>query len=337
VFLVVALVLAGLAVTGLRYVNGCKNGSGAHDAAKVTIPEGSSSGDVVTILHEAGVMRCGGLIGRFLIRNDDRAGSIRAGSYTLRTNMTVDQILDVITAKPKPVQTTEFDIPTGFRLTQIAATVGDTPELGVTAKEFLAVAHSGKLSLPPYFSKGTKNPEGFFWPRRYRVAVKTATAVSLVHDMLNEFRTGVADLPWKNAKQLGMTPYRIVVIASMIERETGLDGDRPKVAEVIYNRLHDNVALGIDATLLYDDPTPGDHTLTAKDLQSDSPYNTRVHKGLPPTPIASPSLASIQAALQPAHGNYLYYVKCDRDGAGKSRFASTYDEFLHDKNVCLGG
>ncbi|HXJ63975.1 MAG TPA: endolytic transglycosylase MltG, partial [Actinomycetota bacterium] len=146
----------------------------------------------------------------------------------------------------------------------------------------------------------------------------------------------VTDLPWKNAKKLGLTDYQIVIVASMIERETGLDSDRSKVAAVIYNRLKDNMALGIDATLLYDDPTPGDGVLTASDLQSDSPYNTRVHKGLPPTPIASPSYESLQAALQPAHADYLYYVKCDKDGPGKSRFATTYDEFLHDKSVCLG-
>ena len=94
--------------------------------------------------------------------------------------------------------------------------------------------------------------------------------------------------------------------------------------------------LGIDATLLYDDPTPKDGQLTSKDLLSNSPYNTRNHKGLPPTPIASAYVDSIRAALQPAHAGYLYYVKCDKDGPGKSRFASTYNEFLHDKSVCLG-
>src|SRR5262249_23726232 len=156
--------------------------------------------------------------------------------------------------------------------------------LGIPAKDFLKIVHSGKLSLPPYFEKGTKNPEGFFYPRTYRFETKTATANSVVQDMLDEFKHSVSDLPWKNAKKLGLTDYEIVTVASMIERETGLDSDRSKVAAVIYNRLKDNMALGIDATLLYDDPTPGDGVLTASDLQSDSPYNTRVHKGLPPTP-----------------------------------------------------
>jgi UPF0755 protein len=330
------LVLSGLVWSGMRYLGSCKSGDGPHDRVKVTIPEGSSSGDIVNILHDAGVMKCGGLIGKFLLRNDDRAGTVLAGSYALQTNMTVAQVLDVITRKPVPVQTTDVDIPTGFRLSQIADRIGADPDLGISAKDFLAVAHSGTLSLPPYLPKGKKNPEGFFWPDKYRIPVKNATAESVVQTMLDGFKTGVADLPWKNAKKLGMTPYQIVIVASMIERETGLKGDRPKVAAVIYNRLKDNMALGIDATLLYDDPTPGDGTLTAKDLQSDSPYNTRIHKGLPPTPIASPSYDSIAAALTPAHADYLYYVKCDKDGPGKSRFASTYDEFLHDKNICLG-
>jgi UPF0755 protein len=289
----------------------------------------------VSILHNAGVMRCGGLIGKFLLRNDGRAGQILAGSYDLKTNMTVGQVLDVITVKPHRDPTVTMDIPIGFRLTQIAQRVQDS--LHIPAKQFLKVVDSGKLSLPPYFEKGTKNPEGFFYPHNYSFdATKPPNAQQVAQAMLAEFRTGTKGLPWKNAKQLGMTPYQIVIIASMITRETGLASDAPKVAAVIYNRLKDNMALGIDATLLYDDPTPGDGTLSASDLKSDSPYNTRVHKGLPPTPIASPYIDAIRAALQPAHANYLYYVKCDKDGPGKSRFASTYDEFLHDKSVCLG-
>jgi UPF0755 protein len=335
VFLVVVLILGGLAFAGMRYVGNCKNGSGAHDPVAVTIPQGASSGDVVNILHNAGVMRCGGLIGKFLIRNDDRAGQIRAGSYDLQTNMTVAQILAVITVAPHHDPTVTMDIPIGFRLTQIAQRVQE--RLHIPGKEFLKVVDGGKLSLQPFFSKGTKNPEGFFYPHNYSFDAKQLpTARQVAQSMLDQFRSGTADLPWKNAKKLGMTPYQIVTIASMIERETGLATDRPKIAAVIYNRLKDKMALGIDATLLYDDPTPSDGTLTAKDLQSDSPYNTRIHKGLPPTPIASAYVDSIRAALQPAHADYLYYVKCDKDGPGKSRFASTYAEFLHDKSVCLG-
>jgi UPF0755 protein len=109
--------------------------------------------------------------------------------------------------------------------------------------------------------------------------------------------------------------------------------DRPLIAGVIYNRLELGMALGIDATLLYDDPTP-DGELSSSDLESNSPYNTRVHAGLPPTPIASPGAAALEAALRPAETDFLYYVLCSPDGA--HRFALTLAE--HNRNVdeCLG-
>ena len=119
----------------------------------------------------------------------------------------------------------------------------------------------------------------------------------------------------------------------MIEREARVPGDRPKIAAVIYNRLAAGMSLGIDATLLYDDPTP-DGQLSASDLRSHSPYNTRLHAGLPPTPIANPGLPSLRAALQPADVPYLYYVLCGADG--HHRFSVHYSVFLHDKAVCLG-
>jgi UPF0755 protein len=110
-----------------------------------------------------------------------------------------------------------------------------------------------------------------------------------------------------------VTPYEVVIIASMIEREAALDRERPIIAGVIYNRLKLGMTLGIDATLLYDDPTP-DGQLSFSDLEYDSPYNTRINAGLPPTPIASPGRASLEAALQPADTPYFFYVLCGEDG-----------------------
>ena len=130
-----------------------------------------------------------------------------------------------------------------------------------------------------------------------------------------------------------MTPYQIVVVASMIEKEAKLDSDRPKIAAVIYNRLAKGMILGIDATVGYIDPDPS-NGLTSADLAIDSPYNTRLNPGLPPTPIASPGKESLLAALQPANVPYLYYVACGSNGG--SRFSTDYAQFLHDKAVCLG-
>ena len=132
-----------------------------------------------------------------------------------------------------------------------------------------------------------------------------------------------------------MTPYQLLTVASMIEREAQTAGDRPKIAAVIYNRLREGVPLGIDATIYYAvEEQKGIATytgeLTDSQLRIDSPYNTRTHKGLPPTPIANPGAASIEAAAHPAHVPYLYYV-AGADGCGEQVFSRTEAEF--EKNV----
>ena len=151
--------------------------------------------------------------------------------------------------------------------------------------------------------------------------------------LLEEFDEQVRDLPWHNADELGVTPYEIVTIASMIEREASIPEERPLVAAVVYNRLEIGEILGIDATLRYIDPNPDDG-LTESDLAIDSPYNTRLYEGLPPTPIANPGIDSIRAALEPADSDVRYYVLCGDDGSHE--FSSDYERFLADKERCLG-
>jgi UPF0755 protein len=289
---------------------------------------------VVDILAEAGVLKCGGVIGKFLMRNDDRSNQIRSGDYTLQTNMTIAQVLAILTKAPPVVERAELPIPEGFRLSQIADRVQEV--FGIPAKKFLNKAESGDYFLKPYLPKGTGTPEGFLFPAVYQIPVDGVTADAVIRDMIERFDVSADRLDWTKAKKLGLTPYEIVNVASMIEKEAGTDEDRPLIAAVIYNRLDAGMQLGIDATLLYDDPTPDDGVLTASDLESDSPYNTRKRTGLPPTPIASPGEKSLEAALDPAHVDYLYYVACPKDGEGKSRFSKTNSQFLQDKSECLG-
>jgi len=334
VFLVLVLIAGGVSAGTIGYVNSCKAGSGPHDPVKVTIPQGASGGDVVNILHGAGVAKCGGLVGRFLLRRDPRSGSIRAGTYHLTTNMTWDQALDVITAAPNTAPTKSLPIPEGFRLTQIAARVQGI--FRIPAKQFMRAAGSGKYTLPPYLPEGKKSPEGFLFPAIYDVVLKGVSADSIIREMLDRFDAEAKTLPWDRTKALGVSPYEAVIVASMIEKEAAIDRDRPLISAVIYNRLKAGMPLGIDATLLYDDPTPGDGTLTDSDLRSNSPYNTRKFTGLPPTPIASPGDKALEAALEPAHVDYLYYVLCPKDGKGRHRFSKSYDAFLHNKSECLG-
>jgi UPF0755 protein len=129
--------------------------------------------------------------------------------------------------------------------------------------------------------------------------------------------------------KVGLSPYQVITMASMIEREAKLPEDRPKIARVIYNRLDANQRLEIDASLEFGLGIKG-KALTASQLKSDSPYNLRKVAGLPPTPIGAPGQSSLEAALNPADGDWLYWVTTDLESQ-TTKFAETYEEFLRYK------
>jgi UPF0755 protein len=324
------VLIASVAVGTLRYYDWCKGASGPRTPVSFTVPEGASGSQVVDALHGAGVIRCG-LVSKWLLRRSGLQDSIRAGSYDLTTNMVPEDAFRALGQAPPPIPTVRLTIPEGYRLTQIAERVQE--DLGIPKRRFLAAVSSGAWALPPYLPKGKATPEGFLFPETYQFAKDGTSADDVIERLLGQFETEAAQLPWANAADLGLTPYEIVIVASMIEEEAAVERDRPLIAGVIYNRIRDGMTLGIDATLLYDDPTP-DGQLSESDLQYDSPYNTRLNPGLPPTPIASPGLASLRAALEPAESDYLYYVLCGADG--HHEFNVTYAEHLADVERCLG-
>jgi UPF0755 protein len=327
----VLLLLAGLLVAGgVRYYTWCEGASGPRTPVRFTVAEGTPGGEVVSALRARGVVRCGA-VSRLLLRRSGLADEVRAGAYELTTNMTPDEAFAVLTTPPRPAPTVRLTIPEGYRLTQIAQRVQAV--VGIPARGFREVAAEGDWSLPPYLPAG-KGLEGFLFPQTYQFLAHGTTAHDVIDRLLHQFGTEVADLPWENATgSLGLVPYQVVTVASMIEREARVPRDRPLIAAVIYNRLRKGMSLGIDATVEYIDPNP-ENGLTASDLHIQSPYNTRLHPGLPPTPIASPGLASLRAALQPANVDYLYYVLCGADG--HHAFSRTYDQFVRDKARCLG-
>jgi cell division protein YceG involved in septum cleavage len=177
---------------------------------------------------------------------------------------------------------------------------------------------------------GTPNLEGFLFPATYDMD-KGAPVSRLVEEQLVAFQEnfGVSDIA--RAHALHVTPYQLLIVASMVEREAQIPSDRPKIAAVIYNRLAAGMPLGIDASIYYAVELASGiatytHELTEAQLHIDSPYNTRTHVGLPPTPISNPGLASIEAAAHPAHVSYLYYV-AGADGCGEQVFSHTLAEF----------
>lgn len=307
--LVLVLLFAGLGIAGVRYYQWCGEAGGPREPLTFEVARGASGSEIVDALHEQGVVRCG-LVSKWFLRRSGLEHRFRAGSFELTTNMTPDEAFEVLTTPPQPVPTVRLTIPEGYRISQIAERVEE--ELGIPAKRFLEAAEDGDWSLPPYLPEDADSIEGFLFPETYFVKKQT-TADTVIERLLGQFEAEAEPLPWENAEELGVTPYEVVVIASMIEEEAALEQERPLIAGVIYNRLRIGMTLGIDATLLYDDPTP-DGQLSFSDLEFDSPYNTRINPGLPPTPIASPGRASLEAALNPAETEFLFYVLCGADG-----------------------
>ncbi len=208
-------------------------------------------------------------------------------------------------------------------------TRGVTPRL--TRAGYLAAV--AKARPPKAFLPDWKHSmEGFLFPALYEFTQKT-TAKQLVADQLAAFRKRFATVGLRDAKSKNLTPYDVLIIASMIEKEAAVAKERKLIAAVIYNRLRAGVPLGIDATLRYGLGIPPTESITKAALRSDNPYNTRKLTGLPPTPIANPGLASIRAAAHPASADYLYFVRIP--GTKRHFFTADEDLFLH--RVCEYG
>jgi UPF0755 protein len=179
-----------------------------------------------------------------------------------------------------------------------------TPKLKATT--YAAATKAAKV--PAGFRKDARGIEGFLFPATYEFTAKT-TAKQLVADQLEFFDQNWGKVDLRASKTKNLTPYDVLIIASMVEKETIAPDERAKVAAVIYNRLKARMPLGIDATIRYGLDVPGTEALRVSQLESDNPYNTRNRTGLPPTPIANPGLASMQAAAHPAKVDYLYFVR----------------------------
>jgi uncharacterized YceG family protein len=167
--------------------------------------------------------------------------------------------------------------------------------------------------------------EGFLFPDTYDFD-RRSTAAQLVQTQLGEFTSMFGQLNLLYARSKNLTPYDVLKIASMVEGEAQVPSERPLVAAVIYNRLRDHMPLGIDATLRYGLHIPPTEAITQSELQSPTPYNTRLHDGLPPTPINNPGLASLEAAAHPAHVDYLYFVR--KPDHRHHYFTANYQDFL---------
>jgi UPF0755 protein len=228
------------------------------------------------------------------------------------------------TPPPVVLKTRTVTIPEGYSRPQTAMLA---KEDGLRGDYVKASVHSRYLNPAGYGGKDAKNLEGFLFPDTFELE-KHAGAADLVQLQLEDFKRRIKGVDMSYAKSKNLTVYDVVSIASMIEREAGLASQRKLVAAVIYNRLHEGIPLGIDATIRF---ATGNYTepLTESELATPSPYNTRTNQGLPPGPIDSPGLASIEAAAHPAKVDYLFYV-AEPGTCGKLAFSKTNAEFEED-------
>ena len=252
---------------------------------------------------------------------DTKASGLQPGYYQLRLRMSAAAALTLL-LDPTARLRGQLTIPEGSTQNQTLELIAKDTEVPLADLK-AAAANPAALGLPAY-AQG--HLEGFLFPATYDVQ-PGSTAVQVLTQMIQRFQQA-ADAAGlvQRSQALGLTPYQVVTVASLIERESRLPEEYPKVARVVYNRLQKKMTLGIDAAILYGlGRTSG--VLHQSELAKDTPYNTRLHTGLPPTPISSPGDAALQGALQPAPGDWLYYVLASKDG--HQLFTSSYSEFLH--------
>lgn len=285
----------------------------------VTVPRGATLGEIADLLDERGVISSATLF-ELRVTLAGRHSDLLAGTYTLAGGMSYSAALDRLTTPPGE-RTITVAIPEGLGREEIAKLATGA---GIEGSYARASRKSPKLDPARYGAKGAENLEGFLFPATYELPIR-ADAKDLVADQLAAFKRSFAGVSLRAAREWGLTPYEVLIVASMIEREVMVDSERPLVAAVIYNRLADGEPLGIDATIRY---ALGNYRkpLTQSELAIDSPYNTRELAGLPPTPIGNPGLESIEAAAKPAKVGYRYYV-VKPGTCGKHEFAETQQEF----------
>ena len=297
----------------------------------VTIPKGSSSSKIGSILANDGVVSSGFFFeARALLAG--KRSSLHSGRFALERDMSYTAAIAALSRPPPRVIAVKVVIPEGYTRRQMADLVAEDALTG----SYLAVTKRSSVLDPSHYGApaSTRDLEGFLFPATYDLTAG-APVKRLVDEQLTAFRRRFTTADRRRARALGVTPYQLLTVASMIEREAQTAHDRPLIAAVIYNRLRDGIPLGIDATTYYAvELQKGIATytgeLTESQLKIDSPYNTRTHKGLPPTPISNPGEASIDAAAHPAHVHFLYYV-AGADGCGEQAFSDGYAQFQ--KNV----
>ncbi len=332
-FRIVAVIVAIIILLFLNSLFQPFHGDGGGRVA-VKIPKGSSVGEVGDLLEKKGVISGGFIVSgstlfQARVTLAGKRSDLFAGKFQMQKDMSYGDAINELSKEPEPKEQSTpgivtVTIPEGQSRPITAKLVAED---GIKGNYMKATKKSKYLNPAEYGGKGAKDLEGFLFPDTWEYKTKHPVSY-LVRLQLEDFKKQIKKVNMKYAKSKNLTAFDVVTIASMIEREAGVPKQRKLVASVIYNRLHEGMTLGIDSTIRF---ATGNYEkpLTQSELESESPYNTRTHAGLPPGPINSPGLAAMQAAAHPAKTDFLFYVT-DPNSCNELTFAKTEEEFFAD-------
>ena len=286
----------------------------------IDVPEGASLDEIGGVLVDHDVVKSRKAWDR-AVRSEERATSVQAGRYLMKTQMRAIDALRLLINPGTSKIRLQFTIPEGLRLTAQVDLLAKRTKIKKSAYQTV-LAKPKALKLPKY---AKNRPEGFLFPDTYELTADS-TATSALKQMVDQYKSVTREIEFEaDAKKLKMTPYEVLIVASIIEREVNKEEYRAKVARVIYNRLEKERKLEMDSTVTYAENL-NTTTTTKKDRRSKSKYNTYRYKGLPPGPIAAPGKDALEAAANPEKGKWLYFVTVNLD-TGETKFAENQADF----------
>lgn len=300
----------------------------------VTIPDGAGGSQIAQLLIENHVLSDETSFYQE-IQKQNADASMKSGTYQFVTGATPSEVVRQLVSGPNATEY-QLKLAEGLTVTKTAASVEE--QLGIPADEFLEQAKASNYVDEYEFLDNVSDDslEGYLYAKTYDLGGKDMTADTVIRAMLDQYRAEVDSLDMGAARDslrerygIEISNYGLLKVASIIEKEAVTEEDRPLVASVIYNRLSIGMAIQSDATMMY--VTGGE--VTADDLQTDSPYNTYQYAGLTPTPICSPSIESIKAAMEPADTNYYYFFINEN----VHQFSESYEEHQQAINESLYG
>ena len=303
------------------------SGSGTGSVV-VEIPRNSNGQQIAEILADKDVVKSADAFYQLALK-DSRFQAIQAGFYKVKKQMSAEAAMKALSDKSNIVGApgeSRLTIPEGSRVKNITKLIAAKTKISA-ADVKKALKDPDAIGLPAV-AKG--NPEGYLFPATYSVGAKTTTT-ELLKQMVAKTLSVAKNLDiGTRARALGLDGEQVLTVASILEFEAKKDSDYPKVARVLYNRLKDGMLLQLDSTVSYASGREGDVFTTPEERDSDSPYNTYKAAGLPPGPIGSPGEKTIEAALNPADGDWLYFVAVNLE-TGETVFSNTKAE--HDAAV----